>query len=180
MTEVNKLQLLRAKKHLTLRELSKLSGVSVSAITNLENGNTKAHLVTLGKLAPHLGVTLEDLLEFWDDGASVRTRRAKRRMAIKPKLKPKKSQLAQNASNDTKAGNEQPTGEIIEHVKTPLERELETKEAARQKHQKQLESALEFYREGYTSSRTLSDKMCVGKSTASMLLRELRVNGSIT
>jgi transcriptional regulator with XRE-family HTH domain len=180
MTEVNKLQLLRAKKHLTLRELSKLSGVSVSAITNLENGNTKAHLVTLGKLAPHLGVNLEDLLEFWDNGASVRTRRAKRR-DIKPKPKPKKSQMQKDASNDTKVGKEQLTGgEIIEHVKTPSERELETKEAAKQNHQKQLESALNLYREGYTSSRTLSAKMSMGKSTASTILRELRANGSIT
>jgi transcriptional regulator with XRE-family HTH domain len=158
MTEINKLRLLRSKKYWTLEELSQRSGVSLSAILSIEYGNTTSRLGTLCKLADALGCPLEELLPFLKKDTLATGKKS---------LNSKKSPML-------------PTGEIIEHVKTPSERELETREAAKQRHQTQLVSALEYYREGYTSSRTLSEKMQNGKSTASMLLRELRANGSIT
>jgi transcriptional regulator with XRE-family HTH domain len=48
-------------------------------------------------------------------------------------------------------------------------------------HEELLELALKLYEEGHTSSRGLAEQMgCVGKSTAHLLIKELRENGSIT
>lgn len=42
----NKLWYYRNQKHMTLRELSRRSGLSVAALNKIENGNTKDILLT--------------------------------------------------------------------------------------------------------------------------------------
>lgn len=42
----NKLWYYRNKRHMTLQELSRLSGLSVSALNKIENGNTKDILLS--------------------------------------------------------------------------------------------------------------------------------------
>ena len=47
---------------LNIAELSRLAGVGASTISNLKNGNYPPGIKLLQKLAPHLGVTLGELL----------------------------------------------------------------------------------------------------------------------
>ena len=50
----NKLWYYRNQKHITLQELSRLSGISVAALNKIENGNTKdillSNAITLSRI----------------------------------------------------------------------------------------------------------------------------------
>jgi DNA-binding XRE family transcriptional regulator len=59
----NKLILARANIPMTVRELSKASGVAVSTISKIENGHCEPNLITIGKLAKALNIKVQDLLE---------------------------------------------------------------------------------------------------------------------
>lgn len=53
----------RANEDLTLRQLASKSGVSATAISEIERGKRHAHAVTLAKIARGLGIPVERLLE---------------------------------------------------------------------------------------------------------------------
>lgn len=68
-TPGERLALARNRARLSQNALSELSGVSVNAIINFENGRTKPRPRTLMALAEHLDIPWETLKED-DDGAS--------------------------------------------------------------------------------------------------------------
>ena len=72
---MNKLKRLRAERGLTLRKLAIKADLNQSTISLIETDKRKAQLVTLGKLAKALEVSLDDLLEFMDDSAPERGRK---------------------------------------------------------------------------------------------------------
>lgn len=53
----------RIKKGITLIELSKLSGISKSTLSNFENGRTVPNLYQIEDIAIALGVRITDLIE---------------------------------------------------------------------------------------------------------------------
>ncbi len=57
------LRIMRYKKHLTMRELSKKAGVAVSSICSYENGKSKPQKAKVEALAKALGCTIEDIME---------------------------------------------------------------------------------------------------------------------
>ena len=61
--DIRKLDMLIAKKCLTLEELSLLSNLSKASITKLRNGERQARLSTIGKIAKALGVDVTEILE---------------------------------------------------------------------------------------------------------------------
>lgn len=58
-----KIRTIRTSKGLTLDQLSKLSGVSKSRLSDLENGLGSPTIATLQKIAKALRVSIEDLLD---------------------------------------------------------------------------------------------------------------------
>lgn len=61
----NNLQKLRWESHYSLREFSRLSGVSASQINKIELGNTKyLHYQTACKIAKALSKNLEDIFPY--------------------------------------------------------------------------------------------------------------------
>ena len=57
-----RLRELRVQRALSLRALGERSGVTFATISNLENGNRPARLVTIRKLADALGVEPKELM----------------------------------------------------------------------------------------------------------------------
>lgn len=57
----NKIKLILAKKQLTYKELSNMTGLSKTTLTNLSKGSC-SH-ITIGKLAKALEVPVQDLIE---------------------------------------------------------------------------------------------------------------------
>ena len=57
-----KLKRLRDERALTLRDLSELSGVDYTAISEIERGQRKPHQSTVRKLATALGIQVRELL----------------------------------------------------------------------------------------------------------------------
>lgn len=57
----NKIALYRMKQGLSLRELSKISGISITTISFIERDLSKPHPKTAYKLCEALGVTFEDI-----------------------------------------------------------------------------------------------------------------------
>lgn len=60
---MNKLAYWRGMRALTVRDLSKSSGVNASTISQIEKGHRKAYLSTLGKLANALHVDISEFVE---------------------------------------------------------------------------------------------------------------------
>jgi XRE family transcriptional regulator, regulator of sulfur utilization len=58
-----RLRQLRVERALSLRALGERSGVTFATINNLENGNRRARLVTIRKLADALGVEPKELMK---------------------------------------------------------------------------------------------------------------------
>ena len=58
-----RLRTLRTARNLTLRDLSRASGVSINAISLIERGETSPTVSTLHKLATSLGVMIADFME---------------------------------------------------------------------------------------------------------------------
>lgn len=58
----NKIVLARARSGMTIRQLSKKSGVAISTINKIEKGYTNPNPVTIGKIAQTLKVNIEDLI----------------------------------------------------------------------------------------------------------------------
>lgn len=61
MVNTKKLVLARAQAALTVRELSKKSGVTTSTINRIEKGHIEPNPVTVGKIARALNVPVETL-----------------------------------------------------------------------------------------------------------------------
>src|SRR5215218_8269279 len=57
------LRVLRAERGWTMREAAERMGVRAATLSDIENGRSHPHDVTLAKLAKGYGVPLEDLLE---------------------------------------------------------------------------------------------------------------------
>ena len=53
---------IRKKKNLSVHELSKMAGISVSMLSRIENGHTSASLSTLNALAQSLNISLANLI----------------------------------------------------------------------------------------------------------------------
>ena len=68
-----KLRELRNTRRSTLAEVSKVTGLSVSFLSDVERERTKPSLDTLEKLASYYQVSVNDLLEEVDFGASTST-----------------------------------------------------------------------------------------------------------
>lgn len=60
---MDKLRLMRYKKRLTMRELSKKAKVAVSSICSYENGQSKPQQKKLEALAKALGCIVEEITE---------------------------------------------------------------------------------------------------------------------
>jgi transcriptional regulator with XRE-family HTH domain len=58
-----KVALTRAEAIMTVRALSKASNVAASTISKIEKGHTEPNLVTIGKLAKALGVSVSSLVK---------------------------------------------------------------------------------------------------------------------
>jgi transcriptional regulator with XRE-family HTH domain len=67
---MNKIREYRKKKGITMKELGKAVGVSESTISLYETGKHEPDLLTIGRIADFLGVTVDDLLGRTDDGSS--------------------------------------------------------------------------------------------------------------
>ena len=71
---MNRIRELRKQKNMTMKELGKLVGVSESTISLYENDKHEPDLITLGRIADALDVTVDELLgrepvvsqESWD------------------------------------------------------------------------------------------------------------------
>lgn len=59
----NKIKEVRRKKNLTLAELSKKVGISVSFLSQIENGKVSLTLLTLSKIAAALEIPMKDFFE---------------------------------------------------------------------------------------------------------------------
>ena len=53
----------RVKKNMTISELAKRTGMSVTTVSHLERGIGNARMLTLQRIAEVLGVDLESLIE---------------------------------------------------------------------------------------------------------------------
>lgn len=53
----------RTEKHVSLRELEKLTGISKSTLNNIDNGKTSPTVNQIEKIAIALGVRIGDLLQ---------------------------------------------------------------------------------------------------------------------
>jgi transcriptional regulator with XRE-family HTH domain len=62
-----KLKEIRIKKKLTQNELSELSKVPQSSISDIENNKTIPSILTLTKIAKVLNVKIEDLIEYQEE-----------------------------------------------------------------------------------------------------------------
>lgn len=60
---MDKLRLMRYKKRLTMRELSKKAGIAVSSICSYENGKSKPQKAKLESIAKALDCSVEDIKE---------------------------------------------------------------------------------------------------------------------
>lgn len=60
---MNRLSYWRAKRELTVRELSEKTKLSPTTISRLEKGHIKSTMVTLGKLANALDIDVTELAE---------------------------------------------------------------------------------------------------------------------
>ena len=58
-----RLRQVRKKRRLTLADVSKSTGISVSFLSDIERGRTKPSLESLDKLADLYGMTMSELLE---------------------------------------------------------------------------------------------------------------------
>lgn len=67
--KLNPLRKARAKKRLTLAELSKLSGVPEATISRVERNKQTPRITTLAKLADALEIELEELANLAEKGA---------------------------------------------------------------------------------------------------------------
>lgn len=64
---MNILKKLRAEAGLSLKDLSKATGVDQATISQIENGRRKARVTTLGKLAKFFDKPIEDFESLIDD-----------------------------------------------------------------------------------------------------------------
>ncbi len=53
----------RTEKHVSLRELEKLTGISKSTLNSIDNGKTSPTVNQIEKIAIALGVRISDLLQ---------------------------------------------------------------------------------------------------------------------
>lgn len=60
---MDKLRLMRLKKRLTMRDLSKKANVAVSSICSYENGQSKPQQAKLKAIANALGCSVEEIVE---------------------------------------------------------------------------------------------------------------------
>lgn len=56
------LRVARVRRNMTSPKLAKITGISVSAIIKIENGQSDVRILTLKRLAEALGVSLKDVL----------------------------------------------------------------------------------------------------------------------
>lgn len=72
---LNILKKIRAEADISLKDLSKATGVDQATISQLENDRRKARLNTLTKLARYFGRPVEEFEPLLDNDASERSRR---------------------------------------------------------------------------------------------------------
>jgi transcriptional regulator with XRE-family HTH domain len=60
--DIEKIIVARADATMTIRDLSKASKVAVSTISKIEKGHVEPNLVTIGKLAKVLGISVSSLI----------------------------------------------------------------------------------------------------------------------
>lgn len=53
----------RANKHITMEELQKLTGLSITTLSDIENGKKVPRVGTVKKIADALGIDFESLID---------------------------------------------------------------------------------------------------------------------
>lgn len=130
--ELNTLKRLRAEKGMTLRELSRVSDIDQSTISQIENSRQKGRLDTLGKLARALDVPIDDLMSLADTTGPSRGRAggAKRRelqnekaVKFEPDLLAELNRRAAMPDTEflTEAESEADTAAMLERVERELQ-----------------------------------------------------------
>ena len=61
MTELNRIQLIREEKGLTLRRIGKISGVNHTTISRIENGFTNPNQITMVKISKALKMEVNEV-----------------------------------------------------------------------------------------------------------------------